>query len=187
MAAQSEGHIGLSQPKRTTVPAHGGTGGERPQTHEFGLRPLLSFMGQANSRANRRARNVLRTVGNIKVSSSPVVLLLSFFCQGTCASRSSLLLLSSWSKDQLHSHHHNHNTKNTFLSTPFLTMWFITAIFPIFLTSTAALDRSCACNSLTPGSPWTYNWELTKYTCKHNYAAGVCFTSSNSSPPLLRK
>ncbi|KAG6117020.1 hypothetical protein E4U13_001424 [Claviceps humidiphila] len=58
-------------------------------------------------------------------------------------------------------------------------MWFITAIFPIFLTSTAALDRSCACNSLTPGSPWTYNWELTKYTCKHNYAAGANYDSGS--------
>ncbi|KAG6142470.1 hypothetical protein E4U38_005380 [Claviceps purpurea] len=47
-------------------------------------------------------------------------------------------------------------------------MRLIAAIFPIFRTCAAVLG-TCTCNSLTPGTPWAYNWELTKYTCKHNF------------------
>ncbi|KAG6290769.1 hypothetical protein E4U09_004275 [Claviceps aff. purpurea] len=52
-------------------------------------------------------------------------------------------------------------------------MRFFTAAFPILLTLAAADGHySCACNSITPGpgTYWAYNWELTKYACKHNYA-----------------
>ncbi|KAG6230282.1 hypothetical protein E4U26_008053 [Claviceps purpurea] len=57
-------------------------------------------------------------------------------------------------------------------------MRLITAIFPIFLTSAAAYG-SCVCNSLTPGTPWRYDWELTKYTCKHNFQGYANYDSGS--------
>ncbi|KAG6240741.1 hypothetical protein E4U25_007527 [Claviceps purpurea] len=59
-------------------------------------------------------------------------------------------------------------------------MRFFTAVFPILLTLAAADGHySCACNSITPGpgTYWAYNWELTKYACKHNYAGQADYDS----------
>ncbi|KAG5995655.1 hypothetical protein E4U52_007950 [Claviceps spartinae] len=45
------------------------------------------------------------------------------------------------------------------------TMRFVTAVFPILLNLAAATFHfSCVCNSITPGTDWVYNWELTKRT-----------------------
>ncbi|KAG6128111.1 hypothetical protein E4U12_004079 [Claviceps purpurea] len=50
----------------------------------------------------------------------------------------------------------------------------VTAVFPILLTLAAASGhRSCACNSQNPGTDMEYNWELTKYACKHNFAGAA--------------
>ncbi|KAG6259952.1 hypothetical protein E4U49_005439 [Claviceps purpurea] len=59
-------------------------------------------------------------------------------------------------------------------------MRFFTAVSPILLTLAAADGHySCACNSITPGpgTYWAYNWELTKYACKHNYAGQATYDS----------
>ncbi|KAG6030385.1 hypothetical protein E4U19_000497 [Claviceps sp. Clav32 group G5] len=54
----------------------------------------------------------------------------------------------------------------------------VTAIFPVLLTLAAASGHlSCACNSITPGTNWVFNWELTKYACKHNYQGQANYDS----------
>ncbi|KAG6201182.1 hypothetical protein E4U47_003791 [Claviceps purpurea] len=50
----------------------------------------------------------------------------------------------------------------------------VTAVFPILLTLAAANGHiSCACNSINPGTDWVFNWELTKYACKKNFAGAA--------------
>ncbi|KAG5961706.1 hypothetical protein E4U57_006043 [Claviceps arundinis] len=59
-------------------------------------------------------------------------------------------------------------------------MRFVTAVFSILLNLAAATFHfSCVCNSITPGTDWVYNWELTKYACLHNYAGGADYDSGS--------
>ncbi|KAG5932836.1 hypothetical protein E4U60_004942 [Claviceps pazoutovae] len=54
----------------------------------------------------------------------------------------------------------------------------VTAVFPVLLTLAAANGHySCACNSQNPGNDWEYNWELTKYACKHNFVGAANYDS----------
>ncbi|KAG5935014.1 hypothetical protein E4U59_005865 [Claviceps monticola] len=54
----------------------------------------------------------------------------------------------------------------------------VTAVFPVLLTLAAADGhKSCACNSQNPGTDWMYNWELTKYACKQNFAGAANYDS----------
>ncbi|KAG6112794.1 hypothetical protein E4U13_004105 [Claviceps humidiphila] len=54
----------------------------------------------------------------------------------------------------------------------------VTAVFPTLLTLAAAVGHySCACNSITPGTDWAFNWELTKYACRKNFPGQADYDS----------
>ncbi|KAG5930137.1 hypothetical protein E4U42_002873 [Claviceps africana] len=48
------------------------------------------------------------------------------------------------------------------------------AVLPIFLAlATAKGHKECACHSYNEKQGWHYDWELTKWTCYHDFM-GVC-------------